>query len=845
LRSQGASDADIKKFGENGAEFVVEYWMDKWIRTLKSAGFSIDWRRKFVTAVTPTYNRFIQWQYNTLKKKGYVVQGTHPVVWCPHDQSPTGDHDRLVGEGEGPTEYTMLKFELEDGTVLPCATMRPETVYGVTNIWINPEGDYVKADVDGRTWIVGKSAAAKIADQLHKVRTGETVKGSVFVGKLVRNPVTGACVPVFPASFVDPETATGVVMSVPSHAPYDWMGLHDLKENPESAERMGVTREMLDAAVPISIIKVEGMSDNPAIETCSKMMIVSQKDVEKLDEATNEVYKKEFHLGVLRDNTGYPGMKVSEAKEKISADFVKKGIAVPFWETSAEVVCRCKTRCHIKILENQWFLKFSDEKWKKDAKEAISRMNLYPEISRTQFLNTVDWLKDKACARKSGLGTKLPWDQEWIVETLSDSVIYMAYYTISRIINEKKIDAESLTDEVFDYVFLGKGSARDAAKKSKLEEKTIENMRAEFEYFYPTDMRFSAKELIQNHLTYHIFHHVAIWDNPSLWPRGVSANGFVTLNSQKMSKRFGNVRMLADMVETYGADVTRMNLVGSNENMDDADWKDDSIDAFLSRIRMLQSLAKDMKDAKRRGARNAERALLSKLQTRIRDATEACEQTRFRSALQTGFFEATNDLKWYIDRCGGVEGCDSETLEEAVSAIVSMMCPFAPHTAEEIWETMGKEGFVSSSAWPKPDKKKLDEEAEMGEEMIRQVVDDVRQIEKISGIKPKKVTIIFAPRWKFEIYRLVAGEKGADFKKVLAKVKEKNEQTVKYIQALQKKGVLSSNVLGREAQANVLNEAAPFLSRQLGADVSVEDAESSRLEKARNADVRKPAIFVE
>jgi leucyl-tRNA synthetase len=846
LRSLGATDDDIKKFGEKGAEFVVNYWMDRWIKTLKSAGFSIDWRRKFVTALTPAYNRFIQWQYNTLKEKGYVVQGTHPVVWCPHDQSPTGDHDRLVGEGEGPVEYIIIKFEMEDGTVLPCATMRPETVYGVTNIWIRPEGEYVKTKVDGRTWIVGRSAATKLADQLHSVKIGDSVKGMELVGKIVKNPVTGIEVPVFPASFVDPETATGIVMSVPSHAPYDWIGLHDLKKNPEEAERMGVTREMLSSAVPISIIRVDGMSDNPAIDICSRMMISSQKETKKLDEATSEVYKKEFHLGILKENTEYPGMKVSEVKQKISADFIKKGLSVPFWETTSEVVCRCKTRCHVKILENQWFLKFSDEKWKKNAKEAISKMKIYPEISRTQFLNTVDWLKDKACARKSGLGTKLPWDEEWIVETLSDSVIYMAYYTISHVIEKRKVDAEKLTDRVFDYIFLGKGSCREASKESGLDEKIIEEMKEEFDYFYPTDMRFSAKELIQNHLTYHIFHHVAIWDNPVMWPRGISANGFVTLNSQKMSKRFGNVKMLADMIETYGADVTRMNLVGSNENMDDADWREEGVGAVESRIRFMWRLAHDIKLASNGRERNQEKWLRSRIQDTIDYTTSMCEETKFRSAINSAFYMTINDIERYVRRCGGIEGCDAETLRYALSIQIRLLAPFMPHMAEEIWSALGNDGLVLEAGWPRPEKSLIDRDSEAGEEMIDQILEDVSRIETISKIKARKITVIVAPEWKFRVYKAVTDNKAADLKKILSLVGEKNEQTVKYIQALQKKrNELLPDFIPGQKQIEILSEAKAYLERELSAQVFIEDAETSKLEKARNADVRKPAIFIE
>jgi leucyl-tRNA synthetase len=77
--------------------YMASYFTHENRKTVQQAGFSIDWRREFHTA-SPIFGRFVEWQYKTLQKKGYVVKGNHPVVWCPYDSSPTGDHDRYEGE---------------------------------------------------------------------------------------------------------------------------------------------------------------------------------------------------------------------------------------------------------------------------------------------------------------------------------------------------------------------------------------------------------------------------------------------------------------------------------------------------------------------------------------------------------------------------------------------------------------------------------------------------------------------------------------------------------------------------------------------------------------------------
>lgn len=734
----GATDKDISDFVKKGPEFVAKYWEKKWIEALKRAGFSYDWRRTFITTtMTPQYSRFIEWQYNTLRKKNYVIQGTHPVIWCPHDKSPTGDHDRLEGVGDSPIEFTILKFRLASGEILPCGTLRPETIYGVTNLWINPEVEYLKARIDDKEiWILSREAVDKLKDQLKNVEVFGSIMGRSLAGKFAENIVTGKKVVVLPASFVDPEAATGIVMSVPAHAVWDSIALMDLKKNQKELVKYGVSPEAVRGIEVISVIETPGLGANPAGEFIQKFGIQSQKDKDKLDKATSELYKKEYHMGTLKEIAGeFAGQEVSQVKDSLVKIFSEKGAASSIWESTGRVVCRCSNVCHVKILENQWFLKFSDAEWKGKVKKAIASMTFYPPFVRTAFENTVDWLKDKACARKSGLGTPLPWDREWIVETLSDSTIYNAYYTISRIINEKKIPADKLTDEVFDYVFTGKGDAKKVARNSGLNEKIIEEMRKEFDYFYPVDLRTSGKDLVQNHLTFYIFHHTAIWDDEKYWPKGIGVNGFVNVSGTKMSKSLGNIIPLNNLVGDVGADLVRVNIVASNEGMDDADWRDESVSSYEARLQMIFDFATEMKNkkAKRKTLEPIDRYLTSKIQHHIKQATGNYEEMKFRSSTQYALFELTNDIKWYVERCGGIANCNPKTLSEALSACVKMISPIMPHSSEELWSMLGNKTFVSTETWPVSDPAKIDKNAMDMEEILKKTLEDLRNVVKLAG----------------------------------------------------------------------------------------------------------------
>jgi len=225
-------------------EALAAYFGREAAAAMRLIGYSIDWRRKFTT-IDPAYKKFIEWQFERLHELGCVVKGSHPVRWCPNDRNPVEDHDLLRGEGANILDYTLLKFRLKSDAsntssepdasdksnewILPCATLRPETVFGVTNLWINPDVVYAKARVNSEQWIVSAEAYQKLTYTDKEVERIGEISGRDLIGKTVENPVIDHDVLILPASFVDPANGSGVVMSVPAHAPYDYLALRDLK----------------------------------------------------------------------------------------------------------------------------------------------------------------------------------------------------------------------------------------------------------------------------------------------------------------------------------------------------------------------------------------------------------------------------------------------------------------------------------------------------------------------------------------------------------------------------------------------------------------------------------------
>src|ERR671936_940016 len=154
---------------------IASYFHNEIKLGMKEMGFSIDWRREFTT-VDKLYSKFISWQFRTLLKKGLIVQGSHPVGWCPNDQNPVSQHDTIGDIEPDFNEYTLIKFKF-DGYVIPAATLRPETIYGTTNLWVNPKIEYVKIHIDNEKWIVSNETIRKLEFLNHTIAIQSTVKG--------------------------------------------------------------------------------------------------------------------------------------------------------------------------------------------------------------------------------------------------------------------------------------------------------------------------------------------------------------------------------------------------------------------------------------------------------------------------------------------------------------------------------------------------------------------------------------------------------------------------------------------------------------------------------------------
>ncbi|MCE9652658.1 MAG: leucine--tRNA ligase [Nitrosarchaeum sp.] len=854
----GVPEESIKTFVEPVK--IADYFHKEIKIGMIEMGYSIDWRREFTT-IDPVYSKFIEWQINTLKEKKLIIQGSHPVGWCPKDQNPVSQHDTLGDVEPDFTEYILIKFKYGD-YIIPTATLRPETIFGVVNLWINPDIVYKKITVDNEKWIVSSECAYKLEFLDKKITYDGEIKGSELIGKSVTVPYRNESIAMLPASFVESGTGTGMVMSVPAHAPFDYQALEDLKKAKIEPELAGVVAKI----IPISIIQTEGFGENPAKEVVEKFGVVNQSDP-KLEEATKEVYGKEFYGGKLKVNTEqFSGIKVAYAKDTIKEWLIQNKHADILLElTNTPVRCRCGAECVVKVLNNQWFLNYGDKNWKELATKCFDQMSILPQEIRSEFNYVIGWLRERACARQHGLGTKIPWDKDWIVESLSDSVIYMAYYIISKFVNNGTLKAEKLSEEFFDYIFLGKGDATKVSTITGLSTDVINQIKKEFDYFYPVDSRHSGRDLVPNHLTFFVLNHVAIFPE-SNWPKEIVVNGSVLMNGSKMSKSMGNIIPLRKAIQDYGADPIRLAIIISAELLQDADFNMESVSGIQNKLESLYKECSRLKAEKIDNLEAEDKWILSKTQSMVAQVTSSIEKMRLREALHDILFSFESDLNWYSKRVKAKNRENiSGILHQINSTRVAMLSPFAPHIAEEMWEKLGHDKLVSISQWPEYSANSINASAIQSEELLKLLIDDIANILKVTKITPKKITIYTADSFKSKVYhsileKVMSGQTnmGIVMKELIANPETSDVKKIPDFVQKTIKDILSEPTEIREMKLQskefdekkfLASELIQIGKKEFGVDIDVfsesDDGIYDPKGKARYARSFKPAILIE
>ncbi|MBL7054431.1 class I tRNA ligase family protein, partial [Candidatus Woesearchaeota archaeon] len=291
----------LKMMGITGKQLVdfevPEHWCNYFSKEtkkdLKNMGFAVDERYMFkTTSLNPPYDSFIRWQFNTLKKKGYVKKGKHPVVWCTKCSAPVGDHARAEGEGITHKDFIWGKFRMRDSDlILLAGTTRPDAFYGQTHLWIDPDGHYKVVQVGDEKWVVGAEAVEKITMQYMEAEIIKDIDPKEIIGKWVKGPLVNHEVYTVPAWFIDSKVGSGIVFSA-LEDPVDLIEVQHIQSNMEMIHDFNLDLDVIKKLKPISIINVPGMGGNLGQDMIDKYKINSPKDKKSIKDAKDELNRE-------------------------------------------------------------------------------------------------------------------------------------------------------------------------------------------------------------------------------------------------------------------------------------------------------------------------------------------------------------------------------------------------------------------------------------------------------------------------------------------------------------------------------------------------------------------------
>jgi leucyl-tRNA synthetase len=658
---------------------------------LQRLGISYAWDREFATC-EPTYYKWNQWLFIKMFERGLAYRRRSSVNWCEKDQTVLANEqvvdggcwrcgtpvttrdleqwffkithyadDLLTGIEQlgqwpdkvltmqknwiGRSQGTRVKFPVlagEDSAsvsdTIEVFTTRIDTIFGATCVFLAPEHEMVEkfAMVSDDPAAFRKKATAFRTQDRTQRLTGEIEKEGFFTGRYARNPFTEERVPIWIANFVLGEYGTGAVMAVPAHDQRDFEFATKYK-------------------LPIKVV----VHPDPDLGHATKTIDSAFDDYGRLVESgeftglTSEAALARMGEWVEKQGTG---------KRTVQFRLKDWGISRQrYWGTPIPMVY-CDACGIVPVPVEQ--LPVELPKVTNFTGRGDSPLAQVPE-----FVNV-------PCPKCGGKAHR----ETDTMDTFVDSSWYFYRFC----------DPKNNT-QPFDPV------------KAK--------------YWMPADFYVGGVEHAILHLIYsryfaRVFRDLGMVEDGEPF-KHLLTQGMVLKDGAVMSKSKGNVVDPDDMMQKFGADALRMYVMFVAPPEKEIEWSDAGLEGswrFLARVwRIVDQWSDRVRSASPIGGIDAagfdaaERKLRRKTHETISRVTVDVEQRIHLNTAISALMELVNEMYVFGDaalKMPQVRPQSASAMREAIEALVIMISPFAPHTAEELWEMTGHDAGIAKASWP-------------------------------------------------------------------------------------------------------------------------------------------------
>lgn len=512
-----------------------------------------------------------------------------------------------------------------------------------------------------------------------------------LIGKSVVLPIVNKEIPVVADSYVDKEFGTGVVKITPAHDPNDF----------EVGKRHNLP-------------EINIMNDDATI---------------------NEMGGE------------YAGMDRYEARKKIVDKLDSMGLLVKIEEHVHNVGTheRCQTTVE-PMIKQQWFVKM--DKLIQPAVEAVKsgEIRLIPDRMQKTYFNWTDNIRDWCISRQLWWGHRIP---AYYCEKCGKTVVARAAEKPS-VCPECGCDHMEQDEDTLDTWF---SSALWPFSTLGWPEKT-----EELSYFYPTNVLVTGYDIIffwVIRMVFSGYEHMGEKPFDTVLFHGLIRDS----QGRKMSKSLGNGIDPLEIIDAYGADALRFTLITGNTPGNDMRFYMERVEASRNFANKVWNASRfimmnlDKAEAKPESFTQADKWILSKVNTLIKDVTDNMENYELGIAVQKIYdFIWEEFCDWYIEMVkprlysdtDETKGAALWTLKKVLIDSLKLLHPYMPFITEEIFCTLqGEEESIMVSSWPVYTEEYTFIEDEEAVETIKSAVKGIRNVRAEMNVPPsKKATVI-------------------------------------------------------------------------------------------------------
>ena len=673
-----------------------------------------------------------QWCLRVSAYAGRLLDSLNELEWS---ESLKESQRNWIGKSEG----AEVRFPLaqDSGEELTVFTTRVDTIYGVTFMVLAPESDYVATVTTAEQKAAVEEYLAATRRRTERDRLSDRRVSGVFSGSYATNPLTGQAIPIWISDYVLAGYGTGAVMAVPAHDSRDFAFARHF--------------------------------DLPIIQ------VVVPEGEEATDPATWDE-SKDSKSGTLINSGIITGLSVTDAITKMKAHIATEGLG--------QVKTNYRLRDAIFSRQRYWGEPFPIYYDADGTAHTISEEELplrLPEVDK--FLPTSDGQPPLGRAKEWHTAEGFPFELSTMPGFAGSSAYYLRYmdpHNDKALVGREKnaywrhVDlyvggAEHATGHLIYSRFWNKfvydlGLVVEDEPFRKLVNQGMIQGRSNFVYRIKDTNTFVSLGLKDQYDTTPIHVDVNIVSNDQLdldafraWRPEYATADFILEEGkyicgwavEKMSKSMYNVVNPDMIVERYGADTLRLYEMFLGPLEQSKPWDTNGIDGVHRFLRKLWGLYYSA-DGLRVTDAPATKDELKSLHKLIRKVTQDVEQFSFNTSV-AAFMICINELQ-------GLKTASREILQP----LLTLLAPFAPHIAEELWHALGEETTIVAATWPEYNEQLLIEDSvkypisfngktrftmefsrEASQDAIREAVLSADEAQKwLEGKTPKKVIIV-------------------------------------------------------------------------------------------------------